>query len=479
MIPVVLLVVCVLQLLALSSEGFNAVVVVVDTDSNGLDSTWTVEARLSVDLSRVVRKVDVRFLSVAIDASLVEEEKFMYMLGSPKLRTLANALTPSYLRFGGTRQDFMVFNPEKVYTQSHGYDHQLKPGLRGDSCKKTELPPLLEKRLKKQWALQQVLLREEDLQRKYRRVKFTEYSVDLLTSFANCTEMDLIFGLNALLRTADNIWNSSNARSLIQYCESKQYRISWELGNEPNSYQKKAGIQVGGAQLGADFVHLREILRKSKLYHNTGLYGPDIGQPRDHRKDLLQGYYVNGREATLADFISPEVLDSLGVKISEVLETVQQLSPAGFMWLDKLGLAAKMGLDVVVRQVLIGSGTYHLVDDNLDPLPDYWLSVLYKRLVGPEVLSIDALPGAGLPGQRKKVRVYLHCANRNRGYGKGALTLIAMNLGARPSRLTLPAQTALGTVDAFVLQSDRPHEEGLYSRYTPPPPPIPALLLED
>ena len=58
-----------------------------------------------------------------------------------------------------------------------------------------------------------------------------EYSVDLLTSFANCTEMDLIFGLNALLRTSDNIWNSSNARSLIKYCESKQYRISWELGN--------------------------------------------------------------------------------------------------------------------------------------------------------------------------------------------------------------------------------------------------------
>lgn len=43
-------------------------------------------------------------------------------------------------------------------------------------------------------------------------------------------------------------------------------------------------------------------------------------------------------------------------------------------WLDKLGLAAKLGLDVVIRQVLIGSGTYHLVDNNLDPLP---VSVFY------------------------------------------------------------------------------------------------------
>ncbi|CAL8322612.1 unnamed protein product [Lota lota] len=487
MISVVILVVST-QLLP--AQGFHAVV---DHDDIGV-GTRSLEVDLSLDLSRVVREVDERFLSVAIDASLVAEEKLMYLLGSPKLRTLAKALAPSYLRFGGTMQDFMVFSSEKFFTQSHE-----------DSCEKMELPPLLEERLKKQWTRQQVLLQKEDLQMKYRRVKFTEYSVDLLTSFANCTEMDLIFGLNALLRTSDNIWNSSNARSLIKYCESKQYRISWELGNEPNSYEKKAGIRVSGSQLGEDFVHLREILRESKLYHNRGLYGPDISQPRDHRKDLLQGflstgsqainactwhhYYVNGREATLADFISPEVLDSLGVKISEVLESVQLMSPgmrswlgesssaygggaeglsdafvAGFMWLDKLGLAAKMGLDVVIRQVLIGSGTYHLVDDNLDPLPDYWLSLLYKRLVGPEVLMVNTLPVAGLQNQRKKVRVYLHCADRNRGYSKGAITLMAMNLGARPSRLTLPAQLSLGTVEGFVLQSDQPDEAGLYSR---------------
>ena len=43
-----------------------------------------------------------------------------------------------------------------------------------DSCKKMELPTLLEARLKKQWIQQQALLRKEDLQMKYRRrVKFT------------------------------------------------------------------------------------------------------------------------------------------------------------------------------------------------------------------------------------------------------------------------------------------------------------------
>lgn len=35
---------------------------------------------LNVDLSRVLKRVNERFLSVAIDASLVAEEKFMYLL---------------------------------------------------------------------------------------------------------------------------------------------------------------------------------------------------------------------------------------------------------------------------------------------------------------------------------------------------------------------------------------------------------------
>lgn len=38
-------------------------------------------------------------------------------------------------------------------------------------------------------------------------------------------------------------------------------------------------------------------------------------------------------------------------------------------WLDKLGLSAKLGIDVVMRQVFFGAGTYHLVDQNFEPLP--------------------------------------------------------------------------------------------------------------
>lgn len=56
-------------------------------------------------------------------------------------------------------------------------------------------------------------------------------TVDMLYSFAKCSGLDLIFGLNALLRTPDLRWNSSNAQLLLDYCASKGYNISWELGN--------------------------------------------------------------------------------------------------------------------------------------------------------------------------------------------------------------------------------------------------------
>ncbi|XP_036385326.1 heparanase [Megalops cyprinoides] len=470
-------------------------------DANIQSNEDSVFASIDVDLSRVLKRVNDRFLSVAIDASLVAEEKYMYLLCSPKLRTLAKALTPAFLRFGGTKQDFMTFTPQ--YDFSKSWNFQKKSALpQEDMCERLQLPPLLEKRLKEECAQQEVLLQKEELEGIYKKVKFSEYAVDLLYTFANCSGFDLIFGLNALLRTG-NSWDSKNAEMLLSYCESKAYNMSWELGNEPNSYEKKAGIRVDGYQLGLDFVHLRKILKESKLYHMTGLYGPDVSQPRDHRRDLLERflesgakaidactwhhYYVNGRDTSLEEFLDPEVLDTLAIKINEVLQTIELVSPgkkvwlgetssaygggalglsdrfvAGFMWLDKLGLAAKLGLDVIIRQVLIGSGTYHLVDANLDPLPDYWLSVLYKRLVGPEVLNAAAFTSQEV--EKRRLRVYLHCTNkRSSNFTRGAVTLFALNLSKSPARISLPTQISKSSVQAFVLESGDPGEEGLYS----------------
>ncbi|XP_061589496.1 heparanase isoform X2 [Cololabis saira] len=378
---------------------------------------------LELDGSAVLHRLDPRYLSVTVDASLAAQEKFMLLLRSEKIRTLARALSPAFLRFGGTRQDFMVFTPEKELQ----LDPDVSGGLAGPCvscpgpCVDARLPWWWEERLKADWTRQQQVLVREDLQRKYRRIGFSELTVDMLHSFSSCSGLDLIFGLNALLRTADNSWNSSNADMLLRYCQARRYRLDWELGNEPNSFEKKAGIRVDGYQLGLDFTHLRKMMSESELYRDAGLYGPDVGQPRDHRADILEGflqsgadavdaltwhhYYVNGRDTSLEDFLDPEVLDTLALKTNEVMERVKEASPGKAVWLGETSSA-------------YGGGALGLSDTFV----------------------------AGFI------------------YGGGAVVLLAMNMSKKPARISVPALVSNSTVDAFVLQSEQRGEEGLLSR---------------
>uniref|UniRef100_A0A5F7ZU11 Heparanase n=1 Tax=Macaca mulatta TaxID=9544 RepID=A0A5F7ZU11_MACMU len=394
------------------------------------------------------------FLSVTIDANLATDPRFLIFLGSPKLRTLARGLSPAYLRFGGTKTDFLIFDPKKesTFEERSYWQSQVNQGS----------------------------------------------SVDMLYTFADCSGLDLIFGLNALLRTADLQWNSSNAQLLLDYCSSKRYNMSWELGNEPNSFLKKADIFINGSQLGEDFIQLHKLLRKS-TFKNAKLYGPDVGQPRRKTAEMLKSflkaggevidsvtwhhYYLNGRTATEEDFLNPDVLDIFISSVQKVFQVVESTRPgkkvwlgetssaygggapllsdtfaAGFMWLDKLGLSARMGIEVVMRQVFFGAGNYHLVDENFDPLPDYWLSLLFKKLVGTKVLM------ASVKGpKRRNLRVYLHCTNTdNPMYKEGDLTLYAINLYNVTKYLRLPYPFFDKQVDKYLLRPLGPH--GLLSK---------------
>lgn len=49
---------------------------------------------------------------------------------------------------------------------------------------------------------------------------------------------------------------------------------------------------MDGHQLGEDFTVLRKILSDSRFYRHARLYGPDVGQPQDHRTDILRGSVV-------------------------------------------------------------------------------------------------------------------------------------------------------------------------------------------
>jgi len=87
-----------------------------------------------------------------------------------------------------------------------------------------------------------------------------------------------------------------------------------------------------------------------------------------------------------------------------------------FRYLNELGALAKHGVQVVAHNTLAETD-YALIDgDTFSPRPDYWGALLWRRFMGTTVLD------AG-PPQNKNVYVYAHCA---RGID-GAVSTLVLN----------------------------------------------------
>uniref|UniRef100_UPI00358E3DE8 heparanase-like n=1 Tax=Myxine glutinosa TaxID=7769 RepID=UPI00358E3DE8 len=459
---------------------------------NPLNGAPQVPVEVSIQTDKAVGVVNPAFLSLAIDSSLAISGGIAY-LRTPRLVALARGLAPAFLRFGGTEQDFLIFESSaskdvwQAASRRHANDEKR--------CTLPHYPTwLLQKQREKEEMMEPVLYKR----RRTHTVKNATITPDMLDSlngFASCSGLHLIYGLNALLRGPGSDWNSSNAALLLRYTASKGYNFSWELGNEPNSYPHRTGRNVSGTQLGHDFMALARLLESQGL-RSASVYGPDVTRPRRSCLRLLQHfletaarvvksvtwhhYYVNGRTATLHDFLDPEILDSLATEIQDVAQVVQKVSPgskvwlgetssawgggaaglsdayvAGFMWLDKLGLSARLGIDVVMRQAFVGHGHYTLVDKENEPLPDYWLSLLYKRLVGRSVLIVQK------PGFGGTLRLYTHCTSSDNS--PGAVTLFALNLQPNNATMQLTGTLADCTTDEYILEPGDP-KAGLRAR---------------
>ncbi|XP_026101804.1 inactive heparanase-2-like [Carassius auratus] len=203
---------------------------------------------------------------------------------------------------------------------------------------------------------------------------------------------------------------------------------------------------------------------------------------RLQRDKASSSYYIDRRVTKVEDFLKTRLLDTLSEQITKVLKIVQTRAPekrvwlggvgpawaggtnnlsdtfaAGFLWLNTLGIAAAHGIDVVLRHSFFDYGYNHLVDQHFNPLPDYWLSLLFKRLVGPRVLAVHV---AGLqrkprPGRviRDKLRIYAHCTSfHNHDYVKGSITIYIINLHRSRKKIKLAGTLRNKTVHQYLLQ---------------------------
>lgn len=411
---------------------------------------------VTFDPDSVISTTSKQFVGVTLDTGLLRVRWDKIDFRSPKVLTLAKGLSPyskTYLRLGGTAADFCTF------TLSNGTSRNVKrlhPGrLSGHD---------LLYHLKK------------NVHKNLTEFFMTAKTWDNIQEFVQEARLDLIFDLNVLKRTKDQKWNSTNAKELLKYTQERGYTMAgWELGNEPNSFHHlNSSLNVTAESLGEDYFQLSQILNQFPKIKGSVLTGPSTTQlnkkptikyfsdfmgtkgGREVTSPNFHQYYVNGRIATVDDFTNSEILDSLqdelrtGNRIIEATGRKRKLwlgetssaygggadglsdaYVAAFMWLDKLGMSAKNNVDVVVRQSFYG-GKYALLDaETLDPNPDYWLTVLYKQLVGNKVLNITSSSALS-----RDVRFYAHCSAD--GFPPGSVTVYGMNLLSKGINVTFP-----------------------------------------
>jgi heparanase 1 len=458
----------------------------------GVEGTPSYAVELTLDLVRPLARVSERFVSFSFDLSQVVGGKWwdpraedvewgsgavnapVFDFNRPRLDLLASTLAPAYLRIGGSESD-------KVYYAMQVED-KTKP-----------MPPQ---------GYESVLSGAE---------------WDGVNEFALRNGLRMAFTLSAgpSVRGVGGDWDGGMAAELLAYTSEREYPVEvYELGNEVNLFFALYGLraQIPAAQYAADLQQARELLERhapgAALASQGSAFMPVLGEPLgsffgmmpDYLRlagdlvDLVTWHYypqqsrrgpVASRRAHPARLLIPRNLDEADHWAGKMVEWRDRYAPGktlwlgetgnaqnggepgvsdiyigGLWWLDQLGLMARRGHEVVVRQTLCGSN-YGMLDDELVPRPDYWNSLLWRRLMGTRVYGVRRV------GERAdRLRVYAHSAPLD-----GGVTVLAINLDPRrDALLTFPqfasapcriyrvnAPDVLGT---RILLNDKPLELG-------------------
>jgi hypothetical protein len=361
-------------------------------------------------------------------------------LNNIKLRKLAAALAPAYLRVSGTWANTTYFS---------------------DTDNAPSGPPA---------GFNGVLTGQQ-----WRNVVNFSHAADakLVTSFA----------ISPGARDAAGIWTPDQARRLLAYTRSIGGSIAAaEFMNEPDL------IAISGAPTGYDAAAYG---RDFKLFHafmkqaapEVTVLGPGVAGDAALATDLLAAsgpgvdsfsYHHYGTlsercigSSTPEAALSEEWLSRTDRTLSFSQNLRDQFEPGKPIWLtetadaacggnrwdatfldtfrylDQLGRLAKAGVQVVMHNTLAASD-YGLLDETtLTPRPNYWGALLWRRLMGATVLD------AGVP-LRVGLHVYAHC---QRGVpGNVALLVVNTDRNA-PHALTLARDSERFTLEAASLRA--------------------------
>lgn len=441
---------------------------------------------LSVDVTTALHITDRRYLSVTISGGQLRKGLVGYDFSSPKFQNLAAALAPADVRIGGTYSDFLHFDPTSDEANCVNVT-AIDSADEGDDDEETSLEEAREEK-QENFAMGQL------------QYTFSGARWDNMTKFCDQVGWDILWDFN-LLDSMTQPWDPNTAKEFLEFSAERGIRIPmFELGNEPNLYDRKFGVDINATKLAGDIHTLKDIVSEMPQYSTSGIYAPgvsNVGQFATSRKYLaeflsargceyitevaLHHYYFRADEAKESDFWDLDVLNGLKTELEvayniswsncrvkrplRLTETssasgggVPKLSnayAAGFLWLDKLGLSATYGITRVYRQTFLKSA-YALVSQKHKPNPDYYTSLLFKRLVEGPVFRVseDELS--------RTVRIYAHCVGQSYyDYPDGAIVIYYLNIGEQESVLSL-GEYAGTPVDLFILTPG--DENGMQSR---------------